>query len=233
VRQAGVTLAVGHSARMLGASRTMKALVEQGEIGEVMLVEAHYSNQHGLDLAPDKLRSYVANSPGGPLLRLLVHHFDTLQYILGPIAEVQAYKRRLHTAAEVDDVATVLAQFAGGYLGYLGGSLASPRTYSIKLYGTRANLYHEVDWNYWTAVDVDQHSSLFLHAHRSSERVAVALPRTDMFREELEDFADAIRGGGKPEVGPDEGIGVLAVVEAAIRSAEGRRPVAITEVLAR
>jgi predicted dehydrogenase len=231
VRRAGVTISVGHSARRLGASRAMKALVEQGDLGDVMLVEANYCNQHALDLPPEKWRDYAANSPGGPLLRLLVHHFDTLQYILGPIVEVQAYKRRLHTAANVDDVATVLAQFAGGYLGYFGGSLSSPRTYSIRIYGTGANLYHEVDWNYWTSMDVDAHSTLFRQVHRSSEPIAVAIPRTDMFREELEDFADAIRSARAPEVGLEAGIRVLAVVEAAIRSAEERRPVGVAEIV--
>ncbi len=154
----------------------MKALVEQGDIGDVMLVEANYCNERALDLSPEKWRAYAANSPGGPLLRLLVHHFDTLRHILGPIVEVQAYKRRLRTGASVDDVATVMAQFESGHLGYFGGSLASPRTYSIRIYGTSANLYHEVDWNYWTTTDVDAHSTLFRHAHRSSELMAVALP---------------------------------------------------------
>jgi predicted dehydrogenase len=53
-----------------------------------------------------------------------------------------------------------------------------------------------------------------------------------MFREELEDFADAIWSGRAPEVGFEEGIRVLAVVEAAIRSAEERHPIAIAELIA-
>jgi predicted dehydrogenase len=78
-------------------------------------------------------------------------------------------------------------------------------------------------------MDVDAHSTLFRQIHRSSEHVAVAIPCTDVFCEELEDFADAIRSARAPEVGFEAGIRVLAVVEAAIRSAEERRPVGVAE----
>lgn len=231
VKRAGVTFAVGHSARMLGASRKMKELVERGNLGKISLTEANYSNERALELTPDKWRFYAANSPGGPLIQLLVHHFDTMQYLLGPIVEVQAYKRRLYTAAEVDDVAVVITQFEQGCLGYFGGSWSAPGAYSINLYGTEANLYHELDFNHWTTSDVDRHTTLYRQAHKSSEKVAIEIPTTDMFREELEDFADAVRQGRPPEVGFDEAARALAVVEAAIRSAESRRPVAIAELM--
>ncbi len=231
VRKAGVTFAVGHSARMLGASRKMKQLVDSGEIGQVVLVEANYSNERALELTPDKWRYYAANSPGGPLIQLLVHHFDTMHYILGPITEVQAYKRRLHTKAEVDDVAVVIAQFEKGYVGYFGSSWSSPGAYLINLYGTQANLYNRLDFAHWTSVDVDKHTTLFRQPHGSQDWVPVNMPATDMFREELDDFADAIRTGRQPEVGLAEATRALAVVEAAIRSSECRRPINISQVM--
>lgn len=230
--KARVTFAVGQSARLLGASRKMKSLVETGNIGQVVLVEGNYSNERALELTPDKWRYYAANSPGGPLIQLLVHHFDTVQYILGPIAEVQAYKRRLYTQAEVDDVAAVIAQFENGYVGCFGGSWSSPGAYLINIYGTLANLYNKLDFSHWTAVDVDQHTTLFRQAHGSQEWSPVEIPTTDMFCEELEDFADAIRDHRKPEVGLEEATRALAVVEAAIRSSDHRRPVSIAEVMA-
>ncbi len=232
VSKAGVTFSVGHSARMLGGSRKMKELVDRGDVGKVVLVEADYSNERALELTPDKWRYYASNSPGGPLIQLLVHHFDTVQYILGPITEVQAYKRRLYTTAEVDDVAAVIAQFENGYVGYFGGSWSSPGAYSIDIYGTDANLYHTLDFAYWTAPDVDQHCTLFREACGAKERVSVEIPTTDMFREELEDFADAIRKRRKPEIGWEESARAIAVVEAAIRSSDSRRPVSIAEVMA-
>lgn len=231
VTKAGVTFSVGQSARLLGASRKMRILVSTGNIGQVVLVEANYSNERALELTPDKWRYYAANSPGGPLIQLLVHHFDTVQYILGPIAEVQAYKRRLYTKAEVDDAAVVIAQFANGYLGYFGGSWSSPGAYLINIYGTEANLYHKLDFSHWTSPDVDRHTTLFRQAHGSQEWAPVEIPTTDMFCEELDDFADAIRNRRPPEVGLAEATRALAVVEAAIRSSDSHRPVSIADVL--
>lgn len=231
VKQAGVTFSVGHSARMLGASRKIKELIDQDDVGQVALVEANWSNERALELTPNKWRFFRENTPGGPLIQLLVHHFDTLQYIFGPIQEVQAYTRRLYTAAEVDDVAVVVVQFNSGHLGYIGSSWVSPGIYWMNVYGTKANLYHELDFQRWRDKDVDQYTSLSRQPHGTNDRTPVAVPIKDMFRDELEDFADSVRNKRKPEVGAEEAMRALAVVEAAVCSSESRRPVAISEVL--
>ncbi len=59
-------------------------------------------------------------------------------------------------------------------------------------------------------------------AYGEQERPAVELPPTDMFREQLEEFALAIRGRAEVEVGVDEGIRALAIVRAALESSARR-----------
>jgi len=231
VEKAGVTFCVGHSARFLGASRRMKAQVESGSLGNITSFEGNWSNERALELTPEAWRFFKEFTQGGPLTQLLVHHFDTMQYVLGPVAEVKAYTRRLHTKAEVDDVVAVICEFEAGYLGYIGSSWVSPGIYWMNIYGTEANLYHELDFRYWTNPEVDKHTSLLRHSHGTSERTAIEVPVTDMFRAEVEDFADAIRTGGKPEVGALEGLRSLAVVEASVISSEQGRAVKISELL--
>jgi predicted dehydrogenase len=231
LEKSGVTFSVGHSARMLGASRKMKELIDNGGIGKSSLIEAHWSNERALEITPDSWRWYADRTPGGPLIQLLVHHFDTVQYLFGPVAEVQAYKRRLNTPAEVDDVAAVIAQFESGHLGYFGSSWVSPGIYWMHVYGTEANLYHELEFNHWNQPDVDQYTTLFRQPHGTLEKVPVEIPAKDMFRDELEDFVAAVRTGRAPEVGWKEATRALACVEAAIRSSNGKRPVTIAEVM--
>ena len=231
VREAGVTLAVGHSARLLGASRKMKELIDSGVVGNVSLIEANWSNERALELTPDMWRFYSDSTPGGPLIQLLVHHFDTAQYLLGPISEVMAYKCSCHADAEVDDVAALVGQFKNRALSYFGSSWVSPGIYWINVYGTKANLYHQLDFNFWTDPEVDKYTTLFQHVHGSSEHTPVEFPKTDMFPDELNTFAEAVRSGQKPEVGLEEAMQALAVVEAAIRSADEHRPVTVAEVL--
>ena len=55
--------------------------------------------------------------------------------------------------------------------------------------------------------------------------------KNDTFVEELEEFAAAIRGHGKPEVGGDYATVSLAVVRAGILSAREGRRVEVTEIL--
>ena len=51
-------------------------------------------------------------------------------------------------------------------------------------------------------------------------RQKVDLPRTDMFREQLEEFGLAIRGQATVEVGATEAVRALGVVRAAIESSK-------------
>jgi UDP-N-acetyl-2-amino-2-deoxyglucuronate dehydrogenase len=231
ISKAGVTFAVGHSARMLGASRKIKALIDNDGIGKPSLIEAHWSTERALNITPDEWRWYADASPGGPLIQLLVHHFDTVQFLFGPIAEVQAYKRRLNTPAEVDDVTAVITQFESGPVGYLGSSWISPGIYWIHIYGTEANLYQELALNHWNKPDVDKYTTLLRQQRGTYEKIPVEIPTKDMFRDELEDFVDAVRNGREPEVGWFEATRALACVEAAIRSANSRRPVTIAEAM--
>jgi len=61
--------------------------------------------------------------------------------------------------------------------------------------------------------------------------MAVAVAKNDSFVEELEEFAAAVRGAGKPEVGGDYATVSLAVVRAGILSAREGRRVEVAEIL--
>jgi predicted dehydrogenase len=219
VERSGLVFSVGHSARRLAGSRVMRRWIDEGTLGAVSLAEANFSNERGLELTPGTWRWYADRSPGGTLIQLGVHHADNLQYLLGPVASVSAHARRLHTASEVPDAVMCILEFDSGALGYLGCGWASPGIYQIRLQGTKQNLLYDLDFTHWDASDhADDWSTLRSQAYRQSGRTDVPLPRTDMFREQLDEFALAIRGDAAVEVGADEAIRALAVVHAALES---------------
>jgi len=112
-----------------------------------------------------------------------------------------------------------ILEFASGALGHLGCGWASPGIYQIRLQGTKQNLLYDLDFTHWDASDqADDWSTLQSQAYRLSVRTDVPLPRTDMFREQLDEFALAIRGDAAVEVDADEAIRALAVVHAALES---------------
>lgn len=231
-REAGVLLAVGHSARRLKGSRKIKEILERGELGKLVMAECNFSNDRSLELTPDKWRWYRDKSPGGPLVQLAIHHADTLHYLFGPVKNVAAKTKRLYTPAEIEDVTMTVLELESGQLCYIGSNWASQGTFYTRVYGMEANLYFSVDFNFWSRSEVvDRHSRLEIQRRGSSEHRAIPLGEGDMFREELEEFAECIRGKKTPEVGGREAIAALAVVHAAIRSAETGRTVEMREIL--
>jgi len=59
----------------------------------------------------------------------------------------------------------------------------------------------------------------------------VACPKNDAIVEELEEFAAAARGAGRPETGGERATASLAVIRAGIVSAKEDRRVTVAEVL--
>jgi predicted dehydrogenase len=221
VAETGQVFAVGHSSRRLSGHREMKRWIDDGRIGDISLAEANFSNERGLELTPQTWRWYADKSPGGAFIQLGVHHADTLQYLLGPVRSVSAHARKLYTKSEVPDAIMAILEFESGPLGYIGTGWASPGVYSMNLLGTKANLMYDLDFTHWDeSHQADDWSSLRSQFYGEAERQKVELPRTDMFREQLEEFGLAIRGRATVEVGALEAVRALGVVRAVIESSK-------------
>jgi len=234
VTDTGGVFAVGHSSRRLSGHREMKRWLDEGRIGDISLAEANFSNERGLELTPQTWRFYADKSPGGAFIQLGVHHADTLQFLLGPVKSVTAHARRLYTKSEVPDAVMAILEFESGPLGYIGTGWASPGVYSMNLLGTKANLMYDLDFTHWDDSHLaDDWSTLRSQFYGESVRQPVALPRTDMFREQLEEFALAARGQATVEVGAREAVHALAVVRAVLESsARDGQAVLVEEVIA-
>jgi UDP-N-acetyl-2-amino-2-deoxyglucuronate dehydrogenase len=233
-QNAGVVLFVGHDMRRLSGFRKMKELMDKGAIGRPVMVESNFSARFGFELTPDKWRWYGDDSgcPAGSLMTMGVHHADTLNHFLGPIEKVFAYFNKLYIPAQVEDVTMTIFQFASGVLGYLGSSYATPRTNWMYVYGTDAilrcsvslpNLPFDEYLKIWSVVDKFTLLQLF---DKSKDRPeAVPLSVGDPILEEIDEFADCIRTGKKPETDGQGALVALALIRAAIDSARTGKPV--------
>ncbi len=103
----------------------------------------------------------------------------------------------------------------------------------MNLLGTKANLMYDLDFTHWDESHLaDDWSTLRSQFYGESERQVVEQPRTDMFREQLEEFGLAARGEATVEVGATEAVRALAVVRAVIESsARGGAAVTLDEVI--
>ena len=219
--RAGVVLSVGHSRRHQSAARKLKALIEDGTLGQVITAEANLSYGMALTLDASKWRSTRTESPGGPLTSLGIHHLDTLSYLLGPIARISAFSKRLASPVDIDDAVTAILEFESGPLAYVGSNFATPRLFYLNVYGTEANAFAEAEG-----------SKLFLQKKGSEEREAVELGEAvDIILEEMEEFGRCVRAGSRPEVSGPEGVQAIAAVEAIVRSAETGKTVKLKELI--
>ena len=209
--EAGVTLMVGHAFRRLGAARRVKQLIDQGALGRVVLAEANMSLAGSFK--PGAWRGQRERNPGGPIMQLGIHQADTLAYWLGPVRRASGRFAHVETLADIDDVGVVTLEFESGALGSLTGSYVSPKTLSLRLFGTEAVLDYRTDFSVWPdAQALDGVTTLTL----AGEPVDFA--ERDMLAEELEEFGRCIRGEAEPETGADEGIAALAAVLQALEA---------------
>jgi predicted dehydrogenase len=149
------------------------------------------------------------------------------------VQSVTARLRRLFIEADVPDSVMALLEFESGALGVLATGWASPATYQMRLFGTEVNLFFDADLGLWQRSEVlDSRSRLEIQRRGEADRSRLDLPPTDMFREQIEEFAHAIRGEAVVEVSIEDSLRALAVVLAAVESSErGGSPVSPAELI--
>ena len=224
----GVSVTVGHSARLMAGIRAIGKAIEAGELGRVGFMEANFSNERALELTPKAWRWYKDRAPGGPLSQLAIHQFDVLHYLGGEIVEANSIASKLSpVGAEVDDQSMTVLRFADGKIGYVGSSWTSPGVFCVRVFGSKGLMHYEIDFGTWDTPDkLHQTSTLYIQRGKDGygKREELTVPESDMFRAELDMFAESCRTGKANELSARNGNVALAVVYAGLRSIEQQRP---------
>jgi predicted dehydrogenase len=233
----GVSVTVGHSARLMAGIRAMGRAIESGELGRVVFMEANFSNERALELTPKAWRWYKDRAPGGPLSQLAIHQFDVLHYLGGEIVDASSAASILSpVGAEVDDQSMTVLRFADGKLGYVGSSWTSPGVFCVRVFGSKGLMHYEIDFGTWDTPDkLHQTSTLYIQRGKDGygKREELPVPESDMFRAELDMFAESCRTGKANELNARNGNVALAVVYAGLRSIERQgQAVKIADIIA-
>jgi predicted dehydrogenase len=232
----GVRIVVGHCARLLTGIRAIRAAIDAGKLGKLSQIEANFSNDRGLRLTPQDWRWYSKSSPGGSLSQIAIHQFDTLRYLGGGIAAVSASAgRHSPVGAEVEDQWIVAVHFADGKRGTVVSSWTSPGTFNVRATGADALMFYDIDQIHWGAPErLHESATLYLQARGKSltDRQTIGVPAGNMYRDELEIFADSIANGAPCELSAANGCQAVAAIYASLKSAkEGSRAVQLREII--
>lgn len=231
---AKVKVAAIFQSRFGTGARTVKAAIDAGRFGRLVLCSA-YVKWHR---AADYYRGWKGTlklDGGGAVMNQGVHAVDLLQWFAGMPAEVMAWKtRRVHEKIEAEDTAVGALKFASGALGTIEATTAAYPGFNkrIELCGELGSVILEDDrilaWNFRDArpeddgiraagqgVDMGSGSSdptkINFHGHQL----------------QLQDLVDAVRENRRPAVEGREARNAVALIRAIYASAERGAPVSL------
>jgi predicted dehydrogenase len=214
----GRILMVGHNTRRALSFRRVKAMIECGELGRVMAMEANFSHSGGLAVPPEAWRYRRETCPAVPLMQLGVHCVDTMNYLCGKPHRVSSFMAS-RIMEHNDDVTVTLIEYESGVLATLHSHYIVPGVNFVAVYGTEGNVHAE-----WDRLDKTIRTPY--------GTTSTPIEKNDTQQAEIAEFAHCIETGEIPETDAAAGIDALAVVEAAILSHHTKRQVTIDEVMA-
>jgi predicted dehydrogenase len=217
-----VALAVGHEKRFEPPVQEVFRLARAGELGTLLQVEANFSQDKFLSLAPDNWRMSQAEAPAGPMTATGIHLLDLAVGLLGPAQHVYAGVRQLGSRLVNGDTLGILATHKSGANSLISAVLATPFDGRFAVYGNKG----------WVEVRDKAHPEapegwVFTRSSRGTPRKSVDFPPAKAALANLEAFADAAAGRAPYPVPQDQMIANVSALEAVFRSAESGKVEAV------
>jgi predicted dehydrogenase len=211
-REAGVALAVGHNRRFWPSMRALRGIVASGELGTVLHIEGHNSNENSQDVVAG-WRLSPNESPGGGLTGAGLHVLDAFVSMLGPVRRVYAQLHQREQGPPPLDTAVMTLDFVNGVTGALATVRATPLYWRVHVFGTRGS-----------AEVLDEFTMIMRKSGGEPQRITY--PAIDVLRAELNAFADSIENKAPFPVPEAEVLATLSAFEAALQSMKSGIPVA-------
>jgi predicted dehydrogenase len=209
-RNAGVALAVGHNRRFWPSMRALRDMVASGELGTVLHIEGHNSNENsqnviaGWRLSPEE-------SPGGGLTGAGLHVLDAFISMLGPVRRVYAQLHSRQAGPPPLDTALMTLDFVNGVTGTLATVRATPFYWRVHVFGTKGS-----------AEVLDEVTMILRKSGKGPRRIT--FPEVNVLRAELDAFAETIANKVPFPVPEAEVLASLSAFEAALRSMTSGTP---------
>ncbi len=198
-RSASVALQVGFQRRFDADFLAARAHVEAGELGPVQLLRISHRNREPPHAGE------LTGRLGSPFVDMTIHDFDTARWLVGEIAEVNAFAST--------STGVVVARFESGALAVIDNTRAAVYGFecAVELMGERSTL--RIGWG----------AGPPCVEHLTARGRTAPLPADHVQRhrsayiEELRHFVGCVRSGARPAVGGADSVAALELSLAAER----------------
>jgi len=213
-REAGVVLGSGNNKRCFASMRELKRLIDSGALGDIIHIEAHYSNEHSTRVTGGGWRDDPRESPGGGLTGAGMHILDALINLGGPIHSVDAKLFEQKPPPDPRDSLAVLAQFTSGATGMMATVRAAPNIWRVHVFGSKG-MAEARDEDVLTVSMIGGTPQTHTYEHVDSLKVLA------------ESFADAVEGRGTFPVSTGQMLDLIGAFEAILASLKMGAPAQI------
>jgi len=232
-RETGVKLLPIFQARYGKGARTLKAAINAGRFGRLVLASAYVKWHRTAGYYHQSWHGTKALDGGGALINQAIHAVDLLQWFAGMPSEVFSWStRRVHTGIEVEDTASATLRFPHGALGSIEATTAAFPGWARKLEicGENGSAVLEDDRiARWDFRDSRPEDEVILQARpdplmRSGASAPNSISHHGHMRQ-IQNLADSIRSGVRLEVDGPEARKAVALILSLYDSAQTGQPV--------
>jgi predicted dehydrogenase len=230
-QRAGLKIAVQQQFRWSSLIRSVRCLLSEGWVGDVLDVQVQVSIHTPWDMWP-----WIASQPRLEVLYHSIHYLDSLRYLFGEPALVTSRHTKHPAQQDKGETKTVTVWDYENGLQILIAICHfdwSPGLYSLfRVLGTDGLIEGTIGTNY-DYPDGRNDTIKFTSRSNSERDFYVTLPGRwipDAFYGPMASLMEAIQTGGEPVTSARDNLGTLRVVDAAYRSMSEKRSVSPSEI---
>jgi predicted dehydrogenase len=220
---AGVTLGVGYNWRFQPALQAIRRMIDDGSLGRVLHLEGNFCGPSAYRFPKGHWRHDRNEGPAGGMTGRGVHVVDAMLYLAGHVEQVTAQSFRLAQDFGMDDTTSMLLRFASGATGTIATVIATPETWRLQVFGSRAwaevgDVEHLHTWDLKVCTLDPQHVTV------KQRPVIHTFEKTSTERAELEHFARQAAARQPIVVPGGDAVHNVALLDAIMRSIATQQP---------
>lgn len=209
-----VALAVGHERRFEPPVLEAMRIIQSGELGTPLQVEANFSQDKFLTLAADNWRLSGKEAPAGPMTATGIHLLDLSVGVFGEAERVFASVKQLGSQLVNGDTLAILVSFKNGGHALISAILATPFEGRFAVYCNKG----------WIEVRDKTHPEapegwVLTKTLQGGKKEVREFPPAPNVLANLEAFADAAEGRAPYPVPQSQMIANISALEAIFKSA--------------